>query len=339
MGLIAPARTPEADDREDPRRGGGRDQGARGARKARDPVDGADRQSAGRIPRGDRRRDRALVAGHQGASISRSIERSPARPATPCPLRRSVAAAKNDADALSCAPMRQTSGRLEAGPEHGGNAMFRSLQYCDAGRARARGNAAVDARAGPDLSVEAGHDHRAARRRHRHGHAGAALRRATLAGAGQAGRDREQARRRPDARNRGDRRGASRRPYARHLHLRPDGGQPGALQEDQLRSGPRIFAGLSLREVAVRAGGRSGAADQLGARADPIRQGKRQPDELQHAGRGRLAASVDGIHGAAVRPQDDPRALSQLAAVDRRHRRRSRQSRLRRGGRVAAADP
>ena len=57
-------------------------------------------------------------------------------------------------------------------------------------------------------------------------------------------------------------------------------------------------------------------------------------DELQHAGRRHLAASVDGVHGAALRPQGHARAVSQLAAIDHRHRRRPRQSRLRRGRRL-----
>ena len=61
--------------------------------------------------------------------------------------------------------------------------------------------------------------------------------------------------------------------------------------------------------------------------------------DLQHAGRRRVPASVDRVHGAAFRPQADPCALQEHAAVGHRHRRRPRQFRLRRGRRIAAADP
>ena len=63
------------------------------------------------------------------------------------------------------------------------------------------------------------------------------------------------------------------------------------------------------------------------------------PMSYSTPGAGTLAAPVDGVHGAALRPQGHARALSQLAAIHHRHRRRSRQSRLRRGRRVAAPDP
>ncbi len=98
----------------------------------------------------------------------------------------------------------------------------------------------------------------------------------------------------------------ARRPHARHLDRDADGGRPGALQEDQLRSRQGLRADLFLREVAVRAGGRSDAAGQVGARTDQVRQGERDADDLQHAGRRQLAAPVDGVHGAALRPQDAP---------------------------------
>ena len=61
--------------------------------------------------------------------------------------------------------------------------------------------------------------------------------------------------------------------------------------------------------------------------------------DLQHAGRRRLPASVDRVHGAAFRSQVHPCALQEHAAVGHRHRRRPRQFRLRRGRRLAAADP
>ena len=110
--------------------------------------------------------------------------------------------------------------------------------------------------------------------------------------------------------------------------------QSGALQEDKLRSRQGFLAGPAVREVTVRAGGRSRAADQDSAGIDQARQGKCDPDELQHAGGGFISALVDGIHGAALRSQAHPCALSQLAAVDRRHRRRSCQCRVRGSGRV-----
>ena len=84
---------------------------------------------------------------------------------------------------------------------------------------------------------------------------------------------------------------------------------------------------------------------------DPALPIKSVPDLIKHAkasaspmtysspGAGALAASLDRVHGAAIRAEDDPCALSQLAAIDRRHRRRPCQSRLRRSRRIAAADP
>ena len=61
-GLIAPAEDAGRDHREDPRRGGRRARQAGGPREARDPVDGADPDDAGAIPRQDRRRPAALDA-------------------------------------------------------------------------------------------------------------------------------------------------------------------------------------------------------------------------------------------------------------------------------------
>ena len=55
--------------------GCGRDhQATGGARQARDAIDGSRRQFAGRIPRADRRRDRALGAGDQGGEYQSELE-------------------------------------------------------------------------------------------------------------------------------------------------------------------------------------------------------------------------------------------------------------------------
>ena len=114
-----------------------------------------------------------------------------------------------------------------------------------------------------------------------------------------------------DRRGRG-RIGSARRPHHRRLDRDADVGQPGALQEDAVRPDQGFHADLFLREIAVRPGGRSEAAGQLGARADQVRQGERDADELQHGGRRQFAASVDGVHGAALRPEADARALPRL---------------------------
>ena len=67
---------------------------------------------------------------------------------------------------------------------------------------------------------------------------------------------------------------------------------------------------------------KSGGADEFGA--ELIKYAKeRDPDDLQHAGRRLLAASVDGIHGATSGPQvhpvpyrSSPQAIGDIAAGD-----------------------
>jgi len=62
-----------------------------------------------------------------------------------------------------------------------------------------------------------------------------------------------------------------------------------------------FFADRALREVAVRAGGQSGAAGALGPRPDQARQGERQPSQLFDAGRRPDAASLGRVHETALR--------------------------------------
>ena len=108
--------------------------------------------------------------------------------------------------------------------------------------------------------------HRAARRRHRHGYAGATLRRTARADARQAGGDREQARRGADARSGDDRRGA--RPTAIRSASRPRARWRSALcstRRSTTMHEKDFIPIYALCEIAARAGGRSGAAGEIGA--------------------------------------------------------------------------
>ena len=80
MGLIAPAKTPEAIVARIAREVGARDHRARHPRQARGAADGADPDHAGRIPRPHRRRHRAMVAGdHGGEDTDQLADVLPAR--------------------------------------------------------------------------------------------------------------------------------------------------------------------------------------------------------------------------------------------------------------------
>ena len=82
---------------QNPWRGGGSHQGARPPGQARDPIDGAGRQLAGRIPRRDRARDRALVASHQGDRSEGQLSPRFLRPA-PRPIASDTAEASRMSD-------------------------------------------------------------------------------------------------------------------------------------------------------------------------------------------------------------------------------------------------
>ena len=114
---------------------------------------------------------------------------------------------------------------------------------------------------------------------------------------------------------------ARRRLHAAGLDLVGDGDQSGALQEDQLRPGEGFRADL----LYVKSPFILVVNPDLPVKTVPdlIKLAKEQQDpaDLFVARRRRRAASVDGIHEAALRPRHHPCALQEHAAIDRRHRR------------------
>ena len=116
--------------------------------------------------------------------------------------------------------------------------------------------------------------HLRARRRHRRRHHGAASipsgcrRRSASRSWSRTGR----AARRCAAVDSREERGA-RRPHARRLHQRRDGDPADHDEEADLRSGEGLRAGRAVPEIGLRAGGQSGAADQVDRGPGQVRQG------------------------------------------------------------------
>ena len=134
-----------------------------------------------------------------------------------------------------------------------------------------------------DLPDQDRDDHRAARRRHRHGYGWR----------GSMARSLQQALGRPVVVEnkpgaalalgaRGDRDRGARRTHHRRPDLRPDGDRPGALQEDQLRSAEGFRADRLYVKSPLVLRGRSGAADQVG-RLSSSNTPRRAPTPLTYS--------------------------------------------------------
>ena len=122
------------------------------------------------------------------------------------------------------------------------------------------------------VSQQADQDRRALRRRQRHRPDGARARRQAAGDPEAADRRRRQARRLGPARRLGGRDGAGRRLHAADGHQLDQRRQSGAVQEALLRSGEGFRADHALRDRRQRAGGQQRPADQVGRRADRLRQ-------------------------------------------------------------------